>query len=519
MTRALLPRAPMAGFTHALALALALTACDRPAEYDAPLDPSPPYALDHHIAWLLHGPPALFTLDPATLTTTRTPLPAPPLLAFVTPDKTALLILDETPAAHYIPFDATGPGTPIHLPLTTRYGAATFAPDTRRLILHAGDTNTGAALINPNQIALIDLDTHTVTERTLRSFGDRPQAIIISPLAPIAGSTRQLTWALSDRYIALIDLQAPTAREVIVHLTLAADTRTIAPRQLILADTEDGPTAFVRADAADDIFALTFPTDTPPETIPRPILNQLPAGTRPTDLAAIPLPTGTRIITIEPTLPGLSLIDPATADRITIPTDLPIARILPFTAPRPPDDPAPQDDPAPEPTPGHFALLWQPGSPGVIFADLDHLADRRGRALTPLVLADNILTLHPIPHRRMAIATIGPQQIVIIDFDARTATPLTLAAPLATLLIDPDGTRIYLHSPPDIIALEVDTLTATTAPAHPQADQLLHIPAAHRLVLAHTYAPLGRVTILPETPTEEAPIHRAPLFLEGVFTR
>lgn len=500
------PTAPTARVALALTL-LALTACDRPPEFDRPLAPSAAYALDRHAAWLLRGPPAVFTLDPATLTTARVELPHAPIAAFVAPDRHGLLVLDEAPAARWIPFDERGPLAPIELPLTARYGAAAFAPDGRRVVLHAGDAPTGAALVNPNQIALIDLDRATVTERTLRSFGDRPAALVVSPRADIAGAPRQLAWALSDRYLALFDLEAPTAREVIVHLTLANDTRTVAPRQIVIADAEAGLTAFIRADDADDIFALEFPTPAPADTVPRPVLNQLPAGVRPSDIAVVTLAQGPRVFAIEPALPGISVIDPITAERIPVSTGVRVGRILPFTAPRP------------EGGDGHFALAWRAGAQEVVFADLDHLAERRGRALTSLVLAGAIGDVHPIPGRRMAVATVATDQLVVIDFDARTATPLTLAQGLRQLIVDPDGSRIYLLTGDDVVALDVATLTAAVAPIPGGGDALLHLPAADRLLVADTGDPLGHVTALPETPTDGEAIERAPLFIEGVFDR
>lgn len=493
--------------TLAAALAATLTlACERPPELDRPLDPRAPHAFDHHVAWLLDGPPALFTLAPATLATDRHELPAAPITAVPDPERDGLLILDARPAARYVPLHETDPPAALDIPLTAPYGDAVFAPGGRHVILYAGDTATGAPIQNPNQIAIIDLDTRQATERTLRSFGERPAAIHITPFTEIAGAERQLAFILSDRYLAVIDLTAPTAREVIVHLTLQGDPRVIQPRDVQLAPTADGPTAFVRATGADDIFALTFPTDTPPGTVPRPVLNQLPAGQRPADLAVRTLAAGTRLFTAEPTLPGVSVIDPVTADRVAIPTDTVVSRIIPFEAPRPDGDD------------GHFALLWHPGATGVVFADLDHLQQQRGRALTPLVLGGGVQTLSPIPDRRAAVATVADTQVVIIDFDARTATPLTVPGGVDQLIVDPAGDRIYLAADHDLIAIDTDTLTTRSARAPFTGGTLLHTPGADRLVYAWP-DPLGDVLVLDETPDPDRVIHRAPLFIEGAFDR
>lgn len=491
---------------------LALLACDRPAGFDRPLGASPPIGLESHVAWLFAGQPALFTLDPATMRTAIRPLPAPPRISAVAPDRMGLLVLDEQPAAQWIAFDAAGPADPVALPLSAHYSTIVFGPDGRRAVLYQEPGARAGVLTNPNQVAIVDLSTGAVVERTLRSFGDSPQRVVISPPARVAGAERQLAWALSDRYLALIDLAAPEADEVIVHLTLAGDTRSVAPSQVVLADAGEGLSAFVRAEGADDIFALGFDADGDPAAVPRPFLNQLPAGQRPSDLAVLEVDDGVRVFAVEPSLPGLSIIEPITAGRLAVATELPVGRILPFEAPRA------------EGGTGRFALLWQVGASGVVFADLDRLEAERGRALTPLVIGGGLSAVTPIPGRRAAVARVGESRVVMLDFDARTATPLDADSPVVALVVAPDGGAVHLGTRGgSVAALDTGALTAATVSVTDGWDALwalLHVPGAGRLVAVLRDDLFGRVVVLPDADFDEGDlVRRDALFLEGLFER
>ncbi len=503
LSRALLPLA-------AVACAAAL-GCDRPPAFERGLGAGQPLALDRHVVWTLRDQPALFTLDPASMRTRLDPLPATPTLTAVGPDRSGLLLLDDQPTVRWVIFDNGAPETVFETPLTGRYARVAFAPDRRRAVLFSGGADTGQVLQNPNQVAIVDLETGALVERTLRSFGDVPQSIIVSPEAVVAGAERQLAWALSNRYLALFDLAAPMADEVIVHLTLAGDTRTVAPTEVTLAEAGEGLAAFVRAAAADDIFALGF-AEGEPGVVPRPYLNQLPAGQRPSDFAVLAVDAGPRVFAVEPSLPGISVIEPTTAGRVAVQSDLPVSRILPFEAER--------DDG----TPGRFALLWQAGAAGVVFADLDRLEEQRGRALTPLVVGGSISDVQPIPGRRMAVGRVGGNRVVILDFDARTATPLDAADEIQALIVAPDGAAIYLVTASDDLAvLATDTLIASTVSLtehFADVQQLLHVPGADRLVAVLAGPDTGRVVVAPTADLSPEVLQRRDgIFLEGVFDR
>lgn len=491
----------------ALTLCALLAACGRPESFERPLDPSTAIALDRHAVWLLRGQPAVFSLAPDTMRTAFVPLEATPHAAFVAPDRSGLVLLDDGPGLRWLGFGGDTPAVELSVPLSARYGQAAFAPGGERLVLYQGTDGPIDVVQNPNQIAIVDRASGAVVERTLRAFGDAPSRIVISPVAEVAGATRQLAWALSDRYLAVFDLAAPEADEVIVHLTLEAETRSVSPRQVVLAEVDGAPVAFVRADAADDIFSLGFAEPTDRQAVPRPYLNQLPAGQRPGDMAVIEVESGPRVFTVDSSLPGVSIIEPRTADRQAIPTALPVSQILPFEAPRA------------EGGIGQFALLWSPGAAGVVFADLDRLEDDRGRALTPLVIDGTIRQLEPLPGRRRAVATVGDRQIVVFDFDARTATRLDLDGPIEQLIVDSTGDRTYLSTQTGaVVAIDSDRLTAAAVRLD-RPGRMVHVPGADRLVIDLGGAIGGAIAVVPDLPAEDAVVRRDGVFFEGIFDR
>ena len=464
------------------------------------------------MAWVLGGAHEVALLDPATGTLRRIALPHAPRQTHLEPGGRGLMILDDA-GATWVPVGSGGAGRQRRFDLDGVYGRVTFGPDARRAVLHHGGAGEGARLDNPNQIAVLDLSDGTAVERTLRSYGSAPQQIVVAPRGDLAGADRQLAWMLAERYLAVLDLAAPEAREVVVHLTLATDTREVTPIQVVVGRVDGNQTAFVRAAGADDLFSLTFPEAAAADEVPRPFLNQLPAGQRPGDLTVLEVHEGVRVFTADAGSQTLSIIHPVTGRRTAVPVNLPVERLVPFKAPR-------EDllDGQAEGASGQFALLWSPGSNAVIFADLDLVERRAGRALTPLVLTAAVTAVHPLPGRRGAVAELGPNAVALLDFEARTATPLTTDGQLRDLRVDPDGAAFHVgvFEQGEFAVVTVDTTTGAAAdtviPAG--AGQVLLVPEADRLVVAHDRL-WGRVSVV----NGEAVRELDGLLLEGILDR
>jgi hypothetical protein len=499
---------------RAWVLALALVACGRDGFWDRPLGASGPYALDDRAAWLLAGEPAVALYDPAADRLTRVPLEAKPLSAVPAPDGHGLLVLDEDGGATWIvPGEA-----PRRYALGAPLDSAAWAPDGGRVVLHASAATNGAIVSNPNEVAILDLSKPPAADnpvrRTLRSFGAVPQAVVVAPTAQVAGAERQLAWVLSERYLALIDLAAPKAREVVVHLTLPDDDRPVTPSQVIPAEVAGRPTAFVRAEGSDDVFALDFPADAAAGEVPRPSLNLLPCGATPRDVVVEALADGTRVFAANGDAGTVAVIDPVTGRQRLVDVGAPVHRILPFTAPR-----AEGGD-------GRFALLWSPGGDAVVFADLDRLEQRAGQALTPLRLEGRVVEVAPLPGRRGAAARLDNERLALLDFDDRTATPLLLSegSRLGELRIDPTGARVYAaialaNGGGALAAVDTADASSTVAPMDDGDGTLLLLPGARRLLFDHGDE-TGTVTVASmDDLGGSAPRERSGLLLEGMLDR
>jgi hypothetical protein len=228
---------------------LALAACERDGHFERPLNPGQARVLDTHLAWVLPEQREVVLVDPSAPHARRVALAGEARATQVAPDGRGWLVLDFD-GATWIPLN----GAVRRIPLGGSYQRVAFAPDGARAVLYA-EQGAGATLSNPNQIAVLDLEAGTATERTLRSYGSAPQQVVVAP--DTAG--RPLAWLLAERYLALIDLSLPAAREVVVHLVLAADPREVTPAQVAFGEVDGVPVTFVRALGSDDLFSLTFP--------------------------------------------------------------------------------------------------------------------------------------------------------------------------------------------------------------------------------------------------------------------
>ena len=473
---------------------LALAACERDGHYERPLNPGQARVLDTHLAWVLPEQREVVLVDPSAPHARRVALAGEARATQVAPDGRGWLVLDFD-GATWIPLN----GPVRRIPLGGSYQRVAFAPDGARAVLYA-EQGAGATLSNPNQIAVLDLEAGTATERTLRSYGSAPQQVVVAP--DTAG--RPLAWLLAERYLALIDLSLPAAREVVVHLVLAADPREVTPAQVAFGEVDGVPVTFVRALGSDDLFSLTFPEAPAAGEVPRPYLNQLPGAAGAADLWVGTVAEGPRLFSCG--RGTLAITHPVTGRRVVVEVGFPATRILPFRAPRPED---------PE-TEGQFALIWSIESPTVVFADLDLVERRGGRALTPLTLPVPITALEPLPGRRGAVARLGETGLALLDFDGQTATPLTASERMTGLVVEPSGDHVHalVEQGNGASVVTIDTATGATVdvPIPGGVGLLLYVPGVDRVVVDHG-ASWGRISVVAGAQVTEY----EGFFLEGVL--
>jgi hypothetical protein len=410
--------------------------------------PLPPVAVGARVAFVDTATALAFVIDPAAPTLAARPVPVGknPVLAVARPGHDELLVLSrgvrDQPGVEAEPAQLTSiptqPDRPVrNIPLGSRFDALTLSPDGRFAVLHFNRNAPSSAettlLVNPNELAVLDLDAATpamtmATSRTLRSFGGVPQAVLFSPPLPLRGpSARALRLAvvLSDNYVTLLDLENDRT-EITVSLTRADERRTLRPLQALFDDGDamattsaSDPTIFLRVEGSNDIVALRLVPSPEPRAERandfRPVLSLLGSGGRPSDIALYDTPDGVRLLLLAPDTSEAAVIDPVTSRVTSFRLDAAADRVVLYEGTSPAES---QRRPR--------ALLLAPGGGQVGFLDLDQLEQRRGQNLELRPMSGPVSQFVPLPDRGVVVANHsgGSIGLSVIDLERRTVAPL-----------------------------------------------------------------------------------------------
>lgn len=485
---------------------LASTGCERDAVWSRELGAGESVALERSVVWPVAGRRELAFFSPtANVVRTETMGDVPQTLAVTGAGRT-LVALDAAGGVAVVTFDDVGRFVGrVDYALGSPFEALELSSDGAFAVFHHGGaspgTATGAVVRNPNEVAILDLTRPAAEDnpvrRTLRSFGAGLRRLVLSGPGEIGGTGRRLAWALSDRYLALFDLAHPNADEIVVRFTLAQDTREVVPTSVVPVPAEGDapPGALVTASGTQDVYLLSFSEATPPDEVPRPVLNALPGGGGSESLA-LRVAGGLRVFTAVGNV--LSIVDPQTGGRKALTLPIRVEHIRPFVG----ADGAQQ------------ALLWADGGNAVVFARLDDIEAARGRALSVLTMEASISRLLPVPGVAEAVA-ISNSRLVLLDFRAQTATPFDIGGTFGTpsgdawytgaselgadaIQIAPDGSRLFaLVQAASPTALSIDLATGTASSVELADGGVLRLlPGVRRLVVDHGDM-LGAVTALP----------------------
>jgi hypothetical protein len=252
--------------------------------------------------------------------------------------------------------------------------------------------------------------------------------------------------------------------------------------------------------------------------VPRPVLNELPAGIAADGMAVLEVDSGLRAFLVGGARAQLTLVDPATSELQTVDLEAPAARLELFRAPRPEGDPDGGE--------GNYALAWSTASEVVSFIDLDRVAQLRGRAIRTLRIGSPLRDLVPLPGRHAAVCrTSNAFSLVLLDFEDRTATPLTANVAVGQVVPDPEGGPVYVSLPAwtdlfgdhgaEVVAMNPDT-GGQVRVALPLDGQLVVVPGSERIVSVHA-AP-GKLSVFDRNPQVGAQVtSRDMIFLEGIL--
>lgn len=382
--------------------------------------------------------------------------------------------------------------------------------------MHFGrGTPAGEVLFNPNEIAIVDLDAATVVPKTIRSFGGVPTGMVFSD-EPLWGGGGRLAVIFSDGYVTLVDLdKARTASETTVPLD---DRQTVKPAQAVFQPGQIGgdtpPTIFVRADNADDVYALALkPGDaTSNGNDFRPVLSLLMGGSRPADMALFAGDDGPRLLVVSASGDAF-VIDARTSRSTRVPLGAAATGIRLFHGAAPGE---PKDAPR--------ALLLGPGA-DLRFLDLDRLEDQRARNLDsrPMSAPAAELLLLPDQHRAIVLhrgGGAGAAGMSVVDLERRTVAPIIAGVPLVRAVPGPAGTdRIWL---PPANGVELPFLTVSsleTSSVRLDAPIEAVLPIGKHIVVVHPAA-AGHVTVLDAAKPERATARStAGFLLAGLLER
>lgn len=333
--------------------------------------------------------------------------------------------------------------------LGSPFNAFAVTPDGRyALVYYRQQENLGRLLFNPNELAMVDLDSlpgsANPVSRTVRSFGGVPEGVIFSPQLTLADGPRTLAVVLSSAYVTLIDLNHLDRPEVTVRLALPGDTRAIEPRQ-VLFDTENA-TLYVRADQSDDVYVLSLVAVPPEERTTgndfRPTVNQLGVGRLPSDMALFGEGSARRLLVSSAGTASASVID-AQSNRVTpIPLAGRATRILLFNGRSPHDA-----------TQRVRALLFADDgtSSAVSFVDLELIEERRSRNVEPVQLTASIVASVSVSSQNVLLLqhanSPGAAGLSLLRLDDRTASPIYAEVSLASAAFGVDGQTLWLGSP------------------------------------------------------------------------
>lgn len=328
--------------------------------------------------------------------------------------------------------------------LDDAFSTLSVDPRSRFAVISAGSTDT-TVVTNPNELIVVDLDAppspSNPTALTLRSFGGRPEQLDFTPPLSIAGATRRLLVAHTDRDLALLDLDDLSRPDITVRLT--GGSANVTPEGFAVTDgdpaRDDDARIAIRlaGDPNVVIIDLLPPTaDTPTDAAFRPTPNIIGLSAPASDIAFVKTDQGERLAALVPTARKLSLIEPLTGIITDIALDAPFDQLSLVTAQAGGNDS------------GDIALLRSSTSPAIAFVTLGTSIGTPYKSVHQIELempTPNMLDI-PAPgdgyKLLYASNAYSSALCYVLDVRARTVAPLQ-TPPHTRLTVSPDGTRVW----------------------------------------------------------------------------
>lgn len=366
-------------------------------------------------------------------------------------------------------------------------------------LFFAPATSGATVLKNPNEVAIIDLDSKTAepTLKTLRSLGASPQAVVFSDEpASIAGSNRDLAVVLLDRDVAVIDLSHPDRSEFTVELTKPGGSALTA-QQVLFSSGESPPKIYVRAGGTDDVFVVSLePGSSRADSGAAAGANDfsltfnqfgMGAGSQPGDIALFQDGDKKRLLVTGPGNGTAIVVDADTGDTTSVTLPAPASRIHLFTGAKPSDA-----------TSATRALLYSPGGQSVVFLDLAGFGTKTNRAGNPelLMLSSPYTKLAELDDKTVMLLN-QTNGLNLLKLEERVLSPIT-GPNLNDAVPDLSVDKLWLAPVGNYLGyLDLSDFHPNEVRLEDPIDHLVVVPsrAHHKVVVTHPSS-VGALTVL-----------------------
>jgi hypothetical protein len=508
-----------------LSLTVLAVACgDREQDFAAPIDLLPPVAVKNGLVLVDRGGDRVFALATDALSADThpaiAPLPSEPLLAVAHNGSDDALVLtdgqratsrqDAKPSALCT---VRVTGLRKCFTLGNPFDSLAQSADGRYAMVY----RTGRAMRvieNRNEIALVDFEADEVTPLSLENLGDTPRSVFFSPEMEILGEVRRLALVLSERNVAIIDLNYPKRQETTVQLSQQGSVA-VAPAQVLFS--ANAPVIYLRASNSDDLFAFQLTerpggsegADGKEHNDFRPTLNQLGVGARPSDMALFGDEQDARLLTIAENGYAVVVVETATGRPTSVPLSSLATNILLFEAESPRDD-----NVAPR------ALLYARDSATLTFVDLADLESRGERNLEELVLEAPVRKLIPLEAESL-VMVLHDDGVSLVSLDSRTVAPISTSVALEDALFDEVGRQLWVgpSGQPWLGSLDLETGEPNELLLDAPIEALVPLFDDGMIAVVHS-SDVGHLTVIDlDDPDREHATALRGFFLDGILDR
>jgi hypothetical protein len=384
-----------------------------------------------------------------------------------------------------------------------------FGPTGRFAILYHGAKNSDhQGFYNPNEIAILDLDKKPGADNPLNMSvsldGRRVVGIEFIPVLSVAGQDRELAVFMAEGAVRIIDLNEPMTTSVKVPFVAKSNTNAPVPVQVISrpADKIRDAMLFVRADSADDVFAISLTAQPTGGVGFRATLNQFEAGGPANDMVLVEDGQQPLLVVVNQTSGStmLNVINIDTSDSFSIEVGDAATNLV-----------------LRETQGGQEVVLFGNNALGVHFLSADGLAEERKRNLSDVFIQGKVQQAIELAGERLLLIPFDNRDLVVLDLETRKPTRLSSSGSYNWSNAQVLNDRFYLvpQSKDRIDFLDL-------ASEHPGSLLLddwvgsLHLVSGTGMGVVIHEMPTGRVTLFPlDEPTREKAQVIDGLWLDG----